>query len=700
MRRHPWIVILIWFIAGMGLASLAGLKGVDVTNDDTAAFLPKSSESARATEFGRRAFGQVEGATTVTILVKPRDGGRIDAADHRAAAGVAAELRDWHGERARVVGAKAGAGAPAFDLIGVEFKGKVSDPVVQESFKRFRAHATDALAQHDLRAGFTGGIASVVDVQETTASTQSLEKLILFGSIVLLNVLFFRGVLAAIVPLLTVFIVSGAASGVVVGGAWLLGFELDVGTQQLVTTVLMGIGIDYLLFLVFRFREQLRAGYDRRAAADRAARRVSHVIASAALAVAVAFGTLGLAEFGQFRVLGPAIAVSVLVMLLAGVTLMPAVLAVTGRAFFWPSKSWRRERSDGVAARIGRLVVRRPRTVLAASFVALAALAAGAFGTNLSYDLTLKDQDMKAVRVADEIAAALPRGATDPQTVYVRSGHVLHRSELQPLVRRLSDVRGVEQVGTPQLTRDGRGAAIGVVLDASSTSERALNIARGPLRDAAHSAAPAGSEAMVGGTAAVFADVSDSIARDLKLIFPVAAALIALILVAMLRSAVAPAYLLAAVGLEFAATLGASTLLFQGVVGEPGVAFNLRLVLFLFVVALGTDYNMLVSARLREEMRAGRSVADAVAQAVRHTAPAIAAASFVLATAFGSLALYPDVGTRETGFAMAVGILIAALVVSTFMVPAITALVGDRAWWPGRRAARPADAHAERPLAA
>jgi RND superfamily putative drug exporter len=99
-------------------------------------------------------------------------------------------------------------------------------------------------------------------------------------------------------------------------------------------------------------------------------------------------------------------------------------------------------------------------------------------------------------------------------------------------------------------------------------------------------------------------------------------------------------------------------------------------------------------------MRAGRSVADAVAQAVRHTAPAIAAASFVLATAFGSLALYPDVGTRETGFAMAVGILIAALVVSTFMVPAITALVGDRAWWPGRRAARPADAHAERPLAA
>ncbi len=280
--------------------------------------------------------------------------------------------------------------------------------------------------------------------------------------------------------------------------------------------------------------------------------------------------------------------------------------------------------------------------------------------------------------------------------MYVKSDHALRLAELRPMVTSIAQVDGVEQDGKPQLTADRHAAAVGLVLDADSTSDRAMNIARGPLRDAAHSAAPRGSHVMVGGTAAVMADVSDSISRDLKLIFPVAALLIAAILVVTLRSVLAPLYLLAAVGLEFAATMGASTLLFQGALGEPGLAFTLPLILFLFVVALGTDYNMLVAARLREEMESGRPVRDAVARAVRHTAPAIGAAGLVLATAFGSLMLYPDVATREMGFATALGILLAALVVSTLLVPALTALVGRRAF----RKREPADAHAERPLAA
>jgi putative drug exporter of the RND superfamily len=158
---------------------------------------------------------------------------------------------------------------------------------------------------------------------------------------------------------------------------------------------------------------------------------------------------------------------------------------------------------------------------------------------------------------------------------------------------------------------------------------------------------------------------------------------ILLILVALLRSVVAPLYLLAAVGLEFAATLGASVALFQGSLGQAGVAFTLPLVLFLFVVALRTDYNMLVAARMREETRTGRPVADAVAEAVRRSAPAVGAAGLILASSFGTLMLDPDEGSRQMGFAMATGILLAALVVSTLLVPAITALVGDRAWWPG-----------------
>jgi RND superfamily putative drug exporter len=176
----------------------------------------------------------------------------------------------------------------------------------------------------------------------------------------------------------------------------------------------------------------------------------------------------------------------------------------------------------------------------------------------------------------------------------------------------------------------------------------------------------------------------------MALIFPIAAGLILLILVGALRSLVAPLYLLAAVALEFAATLGASVLVVQELGGQDGVAFTLPLVLFLFVVALGTDYNILMTARLREEMLAGKPVGVAVAEAVRHVAPAIGAAGLVLASSFGTLMLESSESSREMGFAMAFGILLASLVVSSVLVPALTALAGTRAWWPGAKAPEPA----------
>jgi len=186
--------------------------------------------------------------------------------------------------------------------------------------------------------------------------------------------------------------------------------------------------------------------------------------------------------------------------------------------------------------------------------------------------------------------------------------------------------------------------------------------------------------------------VSDSVARDMKLIFPVAAGLILFILIGTLRSAVAPLYLLTAVVLEFAATLGAAVLVFEELGGATGLAFVLPLVLFLFVVALGTDYNILMTARLREEMLAGKPARVAVADAVRQVAPAVAAAGLVLASSFGTLMLESNEVAKQQGFAMAFGILLASLVVSSILVPALTALAGQRAWWPQGSARQ----HAER----
>jgi len=718
VTAHPKRIILLWLVAAVALTGVGTQLGHRVVTDDTAQFLPKSSESARATQFAETAFGVQEGTTTVTALVQRADGQSLTAADRAGVAALTDRLKSWRVDtdsldvknqpgdlEERAGGVVAAAPGPQaadgrFQLVGLQWKANSADPVAQEGFRQIRDRAADAARADGLRVAFTGGIASTADQTEAEEDSTALQGLLLLGAVVVLSLLFFRAPLAALLPLFAIYLVAGAAGGLVVLAALTFGFDLDVSTPQIIHVVLVGIGVDYFLFLLFRLRERLRAGDDRRTAAQAAALRIGPVIASAALAIVVAFATLGLAEFGQFRVLGPAIAISVLFMLLAGVTLMPALAAVSGQALFWPSRRWLEERTDGPAARLGSGIARRPgRTTLAVT-AALVALATVAVGTKMSYDMTAGQTTTAATRTADDIAASLPQGATDPQHVYIDASRTISVAELEPLRHRLERVDGVGSVGTPVLTPDGRGAQIELALRGDSLSKKAMDVVRGPLRDAAHTATPDGTTAMVGGTTAVFADVSDSVERDMRKIFPVAAALIGLILVLTLRSAAAPLYLLGAVALEFAATLGASVLVFQVLAGHAGVAFTLPLVLFLFVVALGTDYNILMTARLREEMLAGRPVREAVAEAVRHVAPAIAAAGLVLASSFATLMLASGQASKELGFAMAFGIILASLVVSSILVPALTALVGRRAWWPGKAAGerRAAPARVEGPV--
>jgi RND superfamily putative drug exporter len=717
VTRRPKRVIALWLVAVVGLGVVGGTQGYRVTTDDTAEFLPDGSESALATRYAQEAFGQRKGTRTVTALVERADGRPLSDADRAAVAALSERLVQWKpdtdaldvkgavgdlGERAGgIVAAGLGPVSPdeRFQLIGLQWKAKVTDPVAQAAFRQLRDRAAEEARADGLRIGFTGGVATTADLDKATEGTRALSQALLFGSILLLTLLFFRGPLAAIVPLVAIALVATGASGLVVLVALALDLQLDTGTPQLITVVLVGIGVDYFLFLLFRLRERLRAGEDRRTAAASAARSVGPVIASAALAIVAAFATMAVAEFGQFQVLGPAVAVSVLVMLLAGVTLMPAIAAVTGRALFWPSRSWARERTDGPAARLGARIARSPGRAALAVTAALVVLATFAVGTQMSYDSKDSGPSTPATRTADQISAALSEGARDPQHVYVRShGRELSSEELRPLRDGLASIEGVSSAGQPELTPDRRGARIELVLDTGPVTKASMDLVRGPVRDVARAQAPPETTALVGGTSSAFADVSDSVARDMALIFPIAAGLILLILVATLRSVVAPLYLLAAVALEFVATLGASVLMVQELGGQEGVAFTLPLVLFLFVVALGTDYNILMTARLREEMLAGKPVRDAVADAVRHVAPAVGAAGLVLASSFGTLMLESNDTSREMGFAMAFGILLASLVVSSILVPAVTAIAGRRAWWPGRGGREPAPLAAVEPV--
>jgi Predicted drug exporters of the RND superfamily len=194
---------------------------------------------------------------------------------------------------------------------------------------------------------------------------------------------------------------------------------------------------------------------------------------------------------------------------------------------------------------------------------------------------------------------------------------------------------------------------------------------------------PSGTKALVGGETAIFADINVINNRDLSVILPVAVVLIAIILALLLRSLVAPVYLVVAVLLGFAATLGATVFLFQGIEGKPGLIFQLPIFLYLFVMAIGTDYNILMIARLREEAREGHSPRRAAELGVQHAGPTVAAAGVILAGTFGVLVLSPMSFLAQIGFGVAIGILLSAFVMSAFLVPSITALLGHKAWWPG-----------------
>ncbi|MFI1258163.1 MMPL family transporter [Streptomyces netropsis] len=704
--RNPWKVIALWAVLGMFLTVLSQALIYRVTQTQSGDFLPAKYDSAAALKIAEERFGVKPDANAVTVLVARADGKPLTGPDHHRVVAVAEQLghrrvqmpepkedddpaflRRDHSQTPKVSPAMV---APdrSFELLSVQLTGNSTDPALHDLYRAFRDQAKDVFAEAGMRTGFTGGLADLVDTAEAEETTQMVVGILMIGLIVLINILVFRSALAAFVPLFAVVIIGGAAAGVVVGTAMLTGIMLDTSTPSMINVVLIGIGVDYFLFLLFRFREQLRARPDLppRVVSAEVSARVGTAITSAALTIVAAFATLGVATFGQFRVLGPAIAVSVLVMLLASLTLMPALLAVTGRKMFWPSRSLKREPRPGTAARVGDLVARRPFTLVLASVALLGALAAGLVGIRMDFGQTAGTHDTPAAATSAEISRALPAGVSDPATVYVtaKDGRTLTVAGLDALPKALAEVQGVGTVGKTTLNNDRTAARIDLYLTADTQSQQARDLVSGPVRDTVARHTPTGAEAHVGGTAAIFADISTAVAHDLKVVFPVAAVLISLILLVLLRSLLAPAVLMIAVGLGFAATLGASALFFQHILDKPGVNFVLPLVLFLFVVALGTDYNILISDRIREEMERPGPARAAVARAVRHTAPAIATAGVVLAASFGSLAVNAAPSTQQIGFATALGIMLSAFVLSIVLVPALAAILGRGTWWPVR----------------
>ncbi|MEV0155978.1 MMPL family transporter [Micromonospora sp. NPDC050686] len=685
--RRAWWVIGGWLLAAVAII-VATPSLSDITSADQESFLPHSYESVQATELGKKAFPQ-QVAATAAIVVKRADGQPLTPADEAKVGQLAQTLQGKNIAHTSgyLTGPQAVAPDKSVQLVNVGLVATApDDPALLDAVRELRAAIGPALAGSGLAAGVGGDVASFVDNEDTFTDAFAIVGVATFVLIIGLILIIFRSPIAALLPIAVISVVLSVTTGLVAAAGKAFDLNVSQDLQTILLIVLFGIGTDYILFLLFRYRERLRAGDDKRTAMIVSVQRVGEVITSAAAAVIVAFLVLLLASLGFFGSLGPALAIAVAVMLITSLTLIPAVVSLLGRYVFWPSKAWQRTPKGTMSRRLGTVIGRRPALVALGSGALLVALAAGVLGYKADYDFSSGfPQDTESAKAAADLQRGFAAGALAPTEVYLTTGNgsPLTDQQVNDFAAAAAGAPGVGRVQPAERGSDPSVARINLLLNENPVSNEAITLVRGDLRDALHAAAPDGTRALVGGTTAIFADINSANNRDLSVILPVAAGLIALILALLLRSLVAPIYLVVAVLLNFAATLGATVYLFQGLQDKPGVTFQLPIILYLFVVAIGTDYNILMIARLREEAREGNEPHEAAAIGVEHAGPTVAAAGLILAGTFAVLMLAPISFLQQMGFAVAIGIVLSAFVMSMFFVPALTALIGHAAWWPG-----------------
>ncbi len=686
VANNPWKIILAWIVIAV-VVVLTAPKLTSTT--DEAEFLPGHYESIKAIDLQTTAFPDRTDIGAIVVFDR-KDGEPLTAADSADVERIAQELDSKNIPQFGPIVA-----APPSDnklvQTAIVSLGKDADPFgtkILDSAKELRADLKPLVKGTDLNVGTTGSVPQSLDQQESSESALVIVGVATVLLILGLLLLIFRSPIIAFLPIAVVAVVSQIATGLIAFANDAFNLKADSSIEVILLVVLYGIGTDYILFFLFRYREYLRKGSDSKEAVKIAIERAGEAITSAGGAVIVAFMALVLSTLSIFRSIGPALAIAVAVTVLASLTLVPAIVSLLGTKVFWPSKAWKVEPKGARFGAVGDSLGKHPVRYAVASGLVLAALAVFALGFKPTFDLgrhgfvqrppsplSRSRPSRRACRPAPPIRL--------PCSFKSKDGSPLDEAAVTEFGSELATAKGIAQVAPATLSADKSTAVFTAVLDSDPSSDEAMANMKGPIRTTAHDAAPDGTEALVGGTTSVFVDLQKAMNRDYSVVFPVAAVIIMVILALLLRSLVAPWYLMASVGLGFGATLGAAVLLFQHVQDKDGLIFMLPIYIYLFVVALGTDYNILMIARLREEAREGKSPRDAAAQAVRHAGPTVAAAGVILAGTFASLMLGGNSLLVSMGFAISFGIFVSAFVMAMFFTPALTALIGHAAWWPG-----------------
>ena len=733
-----WGVVLV-----AATAALPGL-GSEV-NSDPSLFLGPAARSVAASALGAPLLGSR--ATSKVTIVAARTDGPLTAAD------VAAVTRE--GRLARQLGAVTSVRAVALSpgrnavQVQVSVSKDATDtaglrPVVRALQDTFaRAGAPPGLQLH-----LAGPVAA--NAASNASAGRATRRIGLFSVlfIVVLLLVVLRSLVAAIVTFVPSVVALLTAERFVAGlGAH--GLQISSVTETLLVVLLLGAGTDYGLFLVFRFREELQAGAEPADAVVRALTRVGESVTASAGTVIVALLTLLLAGFGLYHDLAVPLALGVAVMLLAGLTLLPALLALTAGVMF-PRSSLSMTPADP-GARWGRFAaraVRRPMLVLGVGVLVFAVLGLAALGyrtASLSRSATAPAGSDAAAGDA-LLARYFPQSGASPSNLVFRyatpvwehpgalasaasslsssglfasvagpldpngtslapaSYALAHGSLGNPARLPLTEPAGLRlpastydayRAGAQYVSADGRTVRFAAQLKAGGQQSTAAMEATPAVRAAVTAAARASGATASGvtGQAAALYDVSSTANADITRIIPVAVLAIAILLGLVLRSLVAPVYLVISIVASYLAALGATTLLTIDLGGQGGLVFILPFLMFVFLLALGEDYNILVMTRIREEAQ-NLPLREAVVRAIGATGPTVTSAGLILAGTFGVFALAGGgvMGgqLQSIGLGLAVGVLLDTFVVRTLLVPSAVVLLGRWNWWPSRLGRRPA----------
>ncbi|GLW48797.1 putative membrane protein [Streptomyces sp. NBRC 14336] len=670
----PLALLLVWLGVGGMLGPYAGKLGEVATNNQTS-FLPKSAESTQVLK-AREAFDQSE--TMPAIVVWTADGDRVSEAQRTAATRAVAGVAGQDG----VVGQPSPA-LPSDDGLALQAVVQLDPDLADDLPAALDAIREAADGVPGTEAQIAGPAASQADLSDAFSGVDGLLLGVALLAVLLILLLVYRSVLLPFLIIISSVFALALACAVVYALAERDVVRVDGQVQGILSILVIGAATDYALLLAARFREELAEGRDKSTAALYAVRRSFGAITASAATVALGLLALLASDLTNNRALGPVGAIGIGCSVLTTLTFLPAVLALLGRAAYWPSRAKPATNGSPVWRRVAATVDRRPRRTWIVTALALGVLAA--FSPALSSKgVPLNEifvNDAPSVAAQRTLSEHFPGGSGNPAVIIADAGRAAEVTAAARDTEGVASAGAVSASGRPgggePLVVDGRVRIDATLKDAADSDAAKETVAR--LRENLH--AISGADALVGGYTAQQYDIQETSAHDRTVIVPIVLAIILLILMMLLRSLLVPVLLVATVALNFLATLGVSALVFEHAFGFSGTDASVPLYGFVFLVALGVDYNIFLMSRVREEALVHGN-RRGVLRGLTTTGGVITSAGVVLAATFAALMVIPLAFLVQIAFIVAFGVLLDTLVVRSLLVPALVIDIGPRAWWP------------------